>query len=63
MRCYSKLARTWSKTSTEYHSIPADHGTFAVNPDRISIGIITSRAPRQSQEHTPRFRQFTWWEI
>ena len=63
MRCYSKLARTWSKTSTEYHSISADHGTLAMNPDRISIGIITSRAPRQSQENTPRLRQFIWRKI
>ena len=50
-------------TSTEYDSISADHGTLAVYPDRLGVGIITSRFPRQFQECTPRFRQFVWWSI
>lgn len=56
MRCCSKRVRVWSKTSTEYYPISADHGTLTVNPDRISIRIILSRIPWQIQEDKSRFR-------
>ena len=56
MRYCPKRVRVWSKTSTEYYPISADHGTLTVNPDRISTRIIPSRIPWQIQKNKSRFR-------